>query len=137
MGQKIKLGFAIFLLIIMCAIGIPALLDSRGQSGYAKPVATPQVRQYSHAEAYAEAEAIISKYLKSPSTAKFPSIVDVDIKDLGDGGFQVEGYVDAQNSFGAMLRQNWQMVFQFVGDGVDVRVVGIDGQLVYKKPSTK
>lgn len=137
MGQKIKLGSVALLFVAMFAIAIPALLDSRGQSVPAQTVATPQAHEYSHAEAYAEAEAIVSKYLKSPSTAKFPSMSEVNIKDLGAEGFQVEGYVDAQNSFGAMLRQNWEMVFQFVGDGVDVRVVGIDGQLVYQKPSAK
>lgn len=137
MRQKIKIGFVALLLLIMFAVAIPQLLDFRGQSAPSRTVTASQQREYSHAEAYAEAEAIISKYLKSPSTAKFPSIGEVKIEDLGGGGFQVEGYVDAQNSFGAMLRQNWEMVFQFVGDGVDVRVVGIDGQLVYKKPSAK
>ena len=51
-----------------------------------------------------------AKQLRAPSTAKFPSITSqgVSSKHEGGGVYDVHGYVDAQNAFGAMIRTNWK-----------------------------
>lgn len=56
----------------------------------------------------------IKKHLKSPSTVNFDKI---EIKDKDDyGRIYLYAEVDAQNSFGAMLRNKLRIVLQQVND---------------------
>lgn len=59
--------------------------------------------------AYNYAEDFIEQRLKSPSTAEFPGVSEKDshITDLGGGEYQINSWVDSQNSFGAMIRSKW------------------------------
>jgi hypothetical protein len=50
--------------------------------------------------------------LKSPSTAKFPSLNDSRIDKSENGLFIVSSYVDSENGFGATIRSNYQVVFK-------------------------
>ncbi|GFN35823.1 hypothetical protein [Tepidimicrobium xylanilyticum] len=62
-------------------------------------------------------ERIIKEILKSPSTAKFPNINEWYIgKDREK--IVVQSYVDAQNSFGAVVRSQFQITFTPTGDTV-------------------
>ena len=47
--------------------------------------------------------------LRAPSTAKFPYTTSPGVSSthIGGGVYNVHGYVDAQNAFGAMIRTNW------------------------------
>lgn len=51
----------------------------------------------------------VQNRLRAPSTAKFPTTSDSGVRSVhaGDGRYLVDGYVDAQNGFGAMLRTTW------------------------------
>lgn len=69
-------------------------------------------------------EKLVKKVLKAPATAKFPNISEYSFsKDHGI--ITTEGYVDAQNSFGAMIRSTYRVrydlknknVVQFIFDG--------------------
>lgn len=51
--------------------------------------------------------------LKAPSTAEFSEPV---AEDDGDSSFVVTGSVDAENSFGAMLRKDYECYARQVGD---------------------
>ncbi len=62
---------------------------------------------------YASQEAIKS-ILKSPSTAKFPSINEWNIWKTPDE-IVAQSYVDSQNSFGAELRSEFQIKFTLDG----------------------
>jgi hypothetical protein len=53
-------------------------------------------------EAIAQCEAAIKERLKAPSTADFNSSA------VGGGTWTVTGTVDAENSFGAKVRTNYQ-----------------------------
>lgn len=53
-------------------------------------------------EAVAQCEARIEKLLKAPSTAEFDSVSE------GSGTWTVTGTVDSQNSFGAMIRNDYE-----------------------------
>lgn len=64
--------------------------------------------------AWAVAEREIKERLKSPSTAKFPTYNHATIMKSGNK-FKVEGYVDAENSFGAKLRVNFTVEFEKTG----------------------
>lgn len=55
--------------------------------------------------------------LKSPSTAKFCSYSEMTAENLGGNQWRIEGYVDAQNSFGAMIRENWIVTLTLTGEG--------------------
>lgn len=60
--------------------------------------------------AYLAAEDIVSKQLKSPASAQFPSWVtgrdSIHVEPSGDG-YSVSSWVDADNTFGAKLRSRW------------------------------
>jgi hypothetical protein len=43
--------------------------------------------------------------LKSPSTANFSGLAETEIISIKKG-YMVSGFVDSQNSFGAMVRTN-------------------------------
>lgn len=53
------------------------------------------------------AQDVAEQSLKSPSTAKFCSIMDVDVYDQGNNNYAIIGYVDAENSYGAKMRTNF------------------------------
>jgi len=53
-----------------------------------------------------DAEAFIEMYLKSPSTADF-NWSTKGVKQLNDTLYNVSGYVDSQNGFGAMIRSKY------------------------------
>jgi hypothetical protein len=80
------------------------------------PIACPRDKSGDVAEkqretAYAYAEVAIQNQLKSPASAQFPLPSDptVSMRQAGPDGeiILIESYVDAQNSFGALLRQRW------------------------------
>lgn len=53
---------------------------------------------------------LVEKELKAPTTAKHPDLENYKIKSLGENRFEVSSYVDAQNSFGAMIRTYYYAV---------------------------
>jgi len=58
---------------------------------------------------YVVTESVIKPYLKCPSTADFPYAHNKDVYILRyeDTKYSVNGYVDSQNSFGAMIRTRY------------------------------
>lgn len=67
-----------------------------------------------------DAQERIKKLLKSPSSAKFPSITTWKFaKD--NGVVTVQAYVDSENSFGAMLRAEFQI--KYAKDGTIVSLI--------------
>lgn len=73
-------------------------------------------------EAYIASKGLVARGLKSPSTAKFERYRDANVARIGGGTqgkqtkapavqscrYRVTAYVDSQNSFGAMLRTQYQ-----------------------------
>lgn len=60
------------------------------------------------------AERYVKQLLKSPSTAEFPSTTAVE---LSDKNFHVDGSVDSQNGFGAMIRNSFECDVVETGGG--------------------
>ncbi|OVZ93045.1 hypothetical protein CBW54_02915 [Yersinia kristensenii] len=58
--------------------------------------------------AYTYSKELIAKTLKSPTTAKFPPYSDIRIRPINNCQFEIDGYVDAHNSFGAMIRTKYK-----------------------------
>ena len=55
--------------------------------------------------------------LKAPSTAEFCSYTEMEATNLGGNEWKITGYVDAENSFGAMLREYWTVTLTLTDSG--------------------
>lgn len=84
------------------------------------PVAAQSNRK---TEAWIVAKQCVEKQLKAPSTANWGSIVkgthqspDLCVTVMGDDKYLCKGWVDSQNSFGAMIRTSFECTVQYKGD---------------------
>lgn len=107
--HKILTGFVVVILALL-AIG------KIGTTILPPPNQDAPGSQKNAIEASIEAEGFVKEVLKAPSTAKFPGAFDqkpivtyrVD-KANNVVEYEVSSYVDAQNSFGAMIRNNYHV----------------------------
>ena len=76
-----------------------------------------RVLQYLKMDAFLGAKKLTLKRLKAPSTAKFCGFKDAKVNNPKDGVFEVILWVDAQNSFGAMIRSTYRLSMIRVGEG--------------------
>lgn len=65
------------------------------------------------------AEDIVKQFLKAPSTAEVCPMDEMQISHLGNGEYMVTGWVDAQNSYGAMLRSDFVVTYTATKDGYE------------------
>ena len=76
------------------------------------------------------AEYMIKDLLKAPSTAKFVDVNAYELTDQKDV-WVVTGYVDSQNSFGAMIRNSWKIQFDYRdGKGGEITNIIFDGKKI-------
>lgn len=67
----------------------------------------------------------VKSKLKSPSTAKFPSLFDRSDQISADGNiYTINSWVDSQNGFGSMIRSKWKCVR--VVEGEYTRLISIE-----------
>ncbi len=84
-------------------------------------------------ELQSQCESLVKEVLKSPSTAKFPSLQQWNLaKDKNT--VTVQGYVDSQNSFGAELRSTFQFIIDT--DTSTVKSFIFDGQELVNSQSS-
>lgn len=57
----------------------------------------------------------VKERLKAPSTAEFPSSGYISKYSQKEDCYYVVSHVDAQNAFGAMLRQRWAVKVKYTG----------------------
>lgn len=76
---------------------------------------SPQASEPDALSAYTMCQQFTEQRLKAPSTAKWPWGYSDKTTDLGGGRYRVRTYVDAQNSFGAMIRNQVDCTVRFVG----------------------
>lgn len=60
---------------------------------------------------------IVKQNLKAPSTADFPAPSLMSASNSYGDTWVVEGYVDAENSFGAMIRENFTVTLTLTDSG--------------------
>lgn len=58
----------------------------------------------------------VKQLLKAPSTAKFPPCDFGKVSRLGNKQYRYQSYVDAQNSFGAMVRTYYVVEMEYLGN---------------------
>lgn len=75
--------------------------------------------EHSDSRALIEARDFVKARLKAPRTAKWPGLFATDEKvtHLGDGTYAILSYVDAENTFGAMVRTHYVCKVRYVGEG--------------------
>ncbi|KKR61604.1 hypothetical protein A2643_02920 [Candidatus Nomurabacteria bacterium RIFCSPHIGHO2_01_FULL_39_220] len=74
------------------------------------------------------AKDVIRKTLKAPSTAKFVDVQAYELSNEKDV-WAVNGYVDSQNSFGAMIRSQWEVQLDYRdGKNGTVKSIFFDGE---------
>lgn len=94
--------YVIFAIIIITMIGIIANISSDSSQ-------SPSVDKY---DAYAMSHVFVKRNLKAPSTAEFPTTTYANISY--DGTYwNVSCFVDAQNSFGAMIRSDYEVKMSY------------------------
>lgn len=81
--------------------------NSRSSSSSVDSTCLNKILSYSYARDF------IKGKLKSPSTADFPSFSKISYSYLGDCRHNLVGYVDAQNSFGAVIRNNFNVTVKY------------------------
>jgi hypothetical protein len=110
---RTKGGVGMKRIVISVLVLVLMVLVLNGCEDTFQPTPKPE---HSDASAWIMAEKFIEKRLKAPSTAKYSGVTKTKITDLGGGKYKVEGYVDAHNSFGAMIRNNYVCVLHYAGN---------------------
>lgn len=93
-----------------------AFLICLGLGGLGSIASEPPAPKHDKITAYVISQDFVSKRLKSPVSAKFPSFSEEYVCYLGEKRYQVSAYVDSQNSFGAMIRTQFNCVVKYVGN---------------------
>lgn len=93
MTENSKAGYGCLTIILFLLIAFKACDDDK-----------PKKIEEMNSEAYIIAKEFMSKTLKAPSTAKFPSSEYKFIASNKTNYCIIKSYVDAQNSFGAQIR---------------------------------
>lgn len=113
--KKKNYGY-LFLIIIIAVIAVITFISNlkEDDSSSSSSSSTNKFMAYSCAEDFVE------KQLKSPSTAKYPKVMEKDnhITELGNNRYKINSWVDSQNSFGATIRTRFSCIIIFEGDMV-------------------
>jgi len=112
-------GGCIALLVLCLALFVTSRLVNGPSNSTSSPnAADEQQRMEDHerAGAWVAAKEFVNRRLKSPGSAEFPWIHEVTVQSQGDGRFRVVAWVDAQNSFGALIRTHFSCTVH-KGDG--------------------
>jgi flagellar basal body-associated protein FliL len=67
--------------------------------------------------AYSKSQEYVKEQLKAPSSAVFPSYFEINVFYYSNSDeYVVKAYVDAQNSYGAMLRKEYKSTLRYLGE---------------------
>lgn len=98
------LGLAVFAMFALGSVN----------TGGSSVSSTPPDRRI---DAFVMSQEFVRAEIKAPSTAKFPWYDESYVAVLGSNKYRIVAYVDAQNSFGAVIRNNYICEIQDLGDG--------------------
>lgn len=99
----------------------PDALTVQGKNPAGRASAEPDRR----IEAYVSSKQFVADTLKAPSTARFCSYDEARVTRLSGERYRVVGWVDSQNSFGAMLRSDFSCTLELRDNGETWRAVDI------------
>jgi len=114
--------------LAMCLLAVVGFLFLASETNVRKPAerAAKQTKQTAdeqrreedrdRAGAWVAAMELVQRRLKSPGSADFPGLHEVTVQSQGNGRFYVVAWVDAQNSYGALIRTHFSCTIR-KGDG--------------------
>ena len=117
-GTKKKKDYSLlFWIIIFAVVVVIALISNLKKNDSPSSSSSSSTIKFM---AYGYAEDFVEKQLTSPSTAKYPKVVERDkhITILGNNRYEINSWVDSQNSFGATIRTRFSCIIIFEGDMV-------------------
>ncbi len=104
------------LIALIIAIAIIAIINRSGSSK--TQYSTRNKNDYNTAfNAKYMAREVVKEYLKAPSTAKFCDYDEMTVQNPHHQEWIISGYVDSQNSFGAMLRKKFVVTLTLTESG--------------------
>ena len=77
-------------------------------------------------DAWICAQDIVEQNLKAPASAKFCKSYEATVTYTGASDYKVEGYVDAENGFGANIRTNFTVTLTLTQEGYKNGLVTFD-----------
>lgn len=83
------------------------------------------------ATVYVLAKKCVKSHLKAPSTAEFSEMWECAFTKGEDNVYMMTGYVDSQNSYGAMLQEQWSIMAQVSGDKASLVMLTIGDQVYF------
>lgn len=105
-----KLKVICILIAVLLCVGLIGYCLSLNPKPEKDTVSTPN-----GLSAFYQSHYYVKQRIKSPSTAKFPNPLnnrEMIGVDLGEGRFMVSAYVDAQNSFGVVIRNRYTCILK-------------------------
>lgn len=105
--------------------------SSSSSSGYSSSSSRKQDDDDIKAGVYVLAKKCVKNHLKAPSTAKFSEMWECAFQK-GEGNiYMMTGYVDSQNSYGAMLQEQWSIMAEVNGDKASLVMLTIGDQVYF------
>lgn len=83
------------------------------------------------ASVYVLAKKCVKNHLKAPSTAKFSEMWECAFQKGEGNVYMMTGYVDSQNSYGAMLQEQWSIMAEVNGDKASLVMLTIGDQVYF------
>lgn len=116
-----------FIAVGICLIAFFAFIGSfSSSSSPSTPATNPAASR--EIDSMVFGEYVIKELLKSPSTAEFTKTKAYELTDQKDV-WVVNGYVDSQNGFGAMIRSSWEVQLDYRdGKAGEIKSVTLDGK---------
>lgn len=105
--------------------------SSNSSSSYSGSSSKKQDDDEIKASVYVLAKNCVKNHLKAPSTAKFSEMWECAFQK-GEGNiYMMTGYVDSQNSYGAMLQEQWSIMAEVSGDKASLVMLTIGDQVYF------
>jgi hypothetical protein len=116
--KKVQMGCLGCLGVVLFFVLISSLMPGKGSDPAGPSASSPSDRS---SMAVVQCQNYVRDRLRSPSTADFPWL-DHSVTPEGSETYLVRSYVDAQNGFGATVRNNYTCKIQYSGgDEADQR----------------
>ena len=109
--RKLLLVILIAILIIIGIFFINDITQSVNANAQSKIGKEIKLSNSMKKELYEKVKKDITDSLKTPSTAVFPKMKEWNIRVNSNNVIEVKSYVDSQNSFGAMLRADFEQKY--------------------------
>lgn len=105
--------------------------SSSSSSGYSSSSGKKQDDDEIKASVYVLAKNCVKNHLKAPSTAKFSEMWECAFQKGEGNVYMMTGYVDSQNSYGAMLQEQWGIMAEVSGDKASLVMLTIGDQVYF------